>query len=204
RGYIMTERFDKAAKEWDKSDMRTQLANNIGSAVVENVELTPQMHIMDFGAGTGLLAEHVAPRVAKVSAVDISQGMLDELVSKSSLQGKVVAYCQNILHEPLEADFDGIVSAMALHHVEDTEEILKVFYEHLKPGGFVALADLDREDGTFHTDGNEGIFHFGFDRGEFQSKLESAGFKHVKFHTAYTVEKENGTDYDIFLATAQK
>jgi 2-polyprenyl-3-methyl-5-hydroxy-6-metoxy-1,4-benzoquinol methylase len=200
----MTERFDKAAKEWDKSDLRTQLANNIGSAIVQNVELTPQMHIMDFGAGTGLLAEHVAPRVARISAVDISQGMLDELVKKSSLEGKVAAHCQNILHEPLEDDFDGIVSAMALHHVEDTEEILKVFYEHLKPGGFVALADLDKEDGTFHAGNNEGVFHFGFDRGEFQLKLESAGFRDVEFYTAYTVEKENGRSYTIFLAKARK
>ena len=200
----MTERFDKAAKEWDKSDLRTRLANNIGGAIVRNVVLSPQMHIMDFGAGTGLLAEHVAPRVARISAVDISQGMLAELVRKNTLKGKVAAYCQNILHEPLEADFDGIVSAMALHHVEDTEEILKVFYEHLKPGGFVALADLDKEDGTFHTDGNVGVYHFGFDRGEFQSKLESAGFTDIKFHTAYTVEKENGRRYNIFLATAKK
>ena len=200
----MTERFDKAAKEWDKSDKRMQLARNIGSAIVENVTMTPQMHIMDFGAGTGLLAEHVVPKVARVSAVDISQGMLDELVVKPSLQGKVAAYCQNILHEPLEDDFDGIVSAMALHHVEDTDEILKVFYEHLKTGGFVALADLDKEDGTFHTDGNEGVFHFGFDRGVFRSKLESAGFKDVRFHTVHTFEKENGRTYDVFLATAYK
>ena len=110
----MTERFDKAAREWDKSDKRMQLAQNIGNAIVEHVMLTPQMHIMDFGAGTGLLSEHVVPRVARVSAVDISQGMLDEPVVKPSLQGKVAAYCQNILHEPLEDDFDGIVSAMAL------------------------------------------------------------------------------------------
>lgn len=200
----MTERFDKAAKEWDKSDKRTQLARNIGSAIVEHVTMTPQMHIMDFGAGTGLLAEHVVPMVARVSAVDISQGMLDELVVKPSLQGKVAAYCQNILHEPLEDDFDGIVSAMALHHVEDTDEILKVFYDHLKTDGFVALADLDKEDGTFHSDGNDGVFHFGFDRVEFRSKLESAGFKEVQFYTVHTFEKENGRTYDVFLATAYK
>jgi len=200
----MTERFDKAAKEWDKSDKRTQLARNIGNGILEHVDLMPEMHLMDFGAGTGLLAEHVVPRVARVSAVDISQGMLDELVVKPSLQGKVAAYCQNILHDPLEDDFDGIVSAMALHHVEDTDEILKVFYEHLKPGGFVALADLDKEDGSFHSDGNEGVFHFGFERGAFQKKLETAGFKTVQFYTVHTFEKEDGRTYDVFLATARK
>lgn len=200
----MTERFDKAAKEWDKSDKRTQLSNNIGRAILENVTFKPQMHIMDFGAGTGLLSEHVAPKVAKISAVDISQGMLDELVNKSSLEGKVVAYCQNILHDPLGEDFDGIVSAMALHHVEDTDEILNVFYDHLKEGGFVALADLDKEDGTFHDQGNEGVFHYGFERNVLQEKLEKAGFNDVGFVTAHTFVKEGGRTYPVFLATARK
>jgi 2-polyprenyl-3-methyl-5-hydroxy-6-metoxy-1,4-benzoquinol methylase len=200
----MTERFDKAAKEWDKSDKRTQLSNNIGRAILENVRLEPQMRIMDFGAGTGLLSEHVAPKVAKVSAVDISQGMLDELVNKSSLRGKVIAYCQNILHDPLEEDFDGIVSAMALHHVEDTDEILRVFYDHLKDGGFVALADLDKEDGTFHEHGNEGVFHFGFERRNLQMKLEKTGFSDVRFVTAHTFVKEGGRTYPVFLVTARK
>jgi 2-polyprenyl-3-methyl-5-hydroxy-6-metoxy-1,4-benzoquinol methylase len=200
----MTERFDKAAKEWDKSDKRTQLSNNIGRAILENVKLEPQMRIMDFGAGTGLLSEHVAPKVAKVSAVDISQGMLDELVNKSSLRGKVIAYCQNILHDPLGEDFDGIVSAMALHHVEDTDEILRVFYDHLKAGGFVALADLDKEDGTFHEHGNEGVFHYGFERDALQRKLENAGFGDVSFVTAHTFFKEGGRTYPVFLVTARK
>lgn len=56
--------------------------------------------------------------------------------------------------------FDGIISAMALHHIKDTQHLLRTFTSHLHPGGFIALADLDREDGSFHTHGNEGVFHF--------------------------------------------
>jgi 2-polyprenyl-3-methyl-5-hydroxy-6-metoxy-1,4-benzoquinol methylase len=200
----MTERFDKAAKEWDKSDRRQQLSANIGNAILENVALEPQMYVMDFGAGTGLLSSHVAPRVARVAAVDISQGMLDELASKKELENKVLTYCRNIIHDPLEEEFDGIVSAMAMHHVEDTDEILNVFYDHLKPGGFVALADLDKEDGSFHTHGNEGVFHFGFDRDAFKGKLEAAGFKEVRFTTAHTFKKEGDRTYPVFLAVARK
>ena len=200
----MSERFDKAAKDWDKSDRRRQLSANIGNAILENVHLEPQMQVMDFGAGTGLLTAHVAPRVAKVAAVDISQGMLEELGAKKELENKVLTYCRNILHDPLEEEYDGIVSAMALHHVEDTDEILKVFHDHLKPGGFVALADLDAEDGTFHTHGNEGVFHFGFDRDVFRAKLEAAGFGEVRFTTAHTFVKEGGRTYTVFLAVAKK
>jgi 2-polyprenyl-3-methyl-5-hydroxy-6-metoxy-1,4-benzoquinol methylase len=200
----MTERFDKAAKDWDKSDMRTRLSNGIGGAILEHVSLDASMHLMDFGAGTGLLSSHIAPRVARISAVDISQGMLDELAAKPEFAGKVLPFCQNIVHDPLEADFDGIISAMAMHHVEDTDEILRVFYGHLKPGGFVALADLDKEDGTFHKHGNEGVFHFGFEREDLKRRLEMAGFEDVSFTTAYTFEKEEGRTYPVFLVMARR
>ena len=200
----MNERFDKAAKDWDKSDTRTRLSEGIGRAILEHVPLRPEMKVMDFGAGTGLLSAHIAPKVAKIAAVDISRGMLEELAAKSEFEGKVLPFCQNIVHDPLDEDFDGIVSAMALHHVEDTEEIVKVFFEHLKPGGFVALADLDKEDGTFHTHGNEGVYHFGFERSALQAMLEGAGFSEVRFATAYTFEKENGRSYPVFLVTARR
>ncbi len=139
----MSKRFDEAAKTWDQNDTRTRLSTNIARAVQEQVRLEPSMRLMDFGAGTGLLSERLAPLVRSIAAVDVSPGMLSELEQKESIKSVVTPYCRNILHDPLEGDFDGIVSAMALHHVEDTRELLKVFFEHLKSGGFIALSDLD-------------------------------------------------------------
>jgi len=200
----MSERFDKAAKEWDKNDTRTRLSGAISAAILDQVRLNATMRIMDFGAGTGLISGAIASAVGEIYAVDISEGMLAELRKKEHLKGKVHPHCRNILHEPFEEDFDGIVSAMALHHVEDVAELAKVFYDHLKPGGFIALADLDTEDGTFHRHGNEGIFHFGFDRAALGALLETTGFTDIAFMTAHTVEREEGRAYPIFLLTASK
>jgi 2-polyprenyl-3-methyl-5-hydroxy-6-metoxy-1,4-benzoquinol methylase len=197
-------RFDEIAKEWDISDIRTALSENIAKTLIENISLKPSMSIMDFGAGTGLLTSHMLGRVAKVAAVDISAGMLEELSQKDTLKEMVTPYCQNIIHEPLKDDFDGIISAMTLHHVEDTDEILKVFYEHIKEGGFLALADLDKENGSFHSHGNDGVFHFGFERKALHVKLENAGFKNISFSTAYTINKDNTHSYPVFLLTAYK
>ena len=55
-----------------------------------------------------------------------------------------------------------------MHHVEDTEKLIQRFAEHLKPGAKIALADLDKEDGSFHPQDTKGVFHSGFDRDEFQ------------------------------------
>ena len=199
----MADLFEEKAKEWDMNELVLALSSAVGSAIKEQVELNDSMHVMDFGAGTGLVTAQVAEQVGKVTAVDVSRSMLDQLVAKEHLELKVDTVCQDILEIPLDTRFDLIVSAMAMHHVEDTHALVKSFADHLKPGARVALADLDKEDGTFHPEDAEGVFHHGFDRGEFQSILESKGFRDVNFVTAHTVNKE-GKMYPIFLVTAVK
>ena len=199
----MADLFEEKAKDWDVNEMVLALSSSIGSTIKKQVELSETMHVMDFGAGTGLVTAQVANQVGRVTAVDVSQSMLDQLVAKEHLELKVDTVCQNILELPLDTKFDLIVSAMAMHHVEDTNALVRSFAEHLKPGARVALADLDSEDGTFHSADAQGVYHHGFDRGEFQSILESNGFKDVNFVTAHTVNKE-GKTYPIFLVTAAK
>ncbi|MFZ5375871.1 MAG: class I SAM-dependent methyltransferase [Campylobacterota bacterium] len=109
----------------------------------------------------------------------------------------------DLINEPLERMFDGIVSSMAMHHVDDTGALFRAFRKHLKRDGFVAVADLDAEDGTFHSHGNEGVHHLGFDREKLRETIEETGFSNVRFHTACTVEKE-GKKYPVFLVTATK
>jgi cyclopropane fatty-acyl-phospholipid synthase-like methyltransferase len=138
-----------------------------------------------------------------VTAVDVSESMLEKLMSKIELSDKVEILCQDITIKSTGAQYDLIMSAMAMHHVENTENLVISFANHLKSGGRVALADLDAEDGGFHNPPSEGVFHFGFDRAQLGSLFEKHGFVDVQFVTAYTAKRENG-DYPIFLLTATK
>jgi len=199
----MTDLFESKADDWDKGDMKQILSQAIGGAMVQKVSFQPQYHVMDFGAGTGLICSAIAPHVQSIAAVDISPSMLERLAAKPELQGKVTTVCQDILDCPLKDKFDVIVSAMAMHHVQDTDAMLQSFYDHLKEGGIVALADLDAEDGSFHPKDIEGVFHDGFDRGELQNKLEQVGFQGVHFETVTTVCKDDKT-YPIFMVIASK
>lgn len=199
----MIDHFKEKAQEWDARPISVQLRDTIGPAMLERLTLDAQMHVMDFGAGTGLITEVIAPHVKTVHAVDISPAMLETLNAKLKLQGKVTTYCQNILEKPLDRSFDLIVSAMAMHHVKDTAGLVAQFHAHLKAGGQVALADLDTEDGTFHPPHAEGIFHYGFDRKGFEALLQANGFRDSEFTTVHVITKEEKA-YPIFLVIATK
>jgi len=200
---VTIDHFEQKASDWDTRPVPLQISAAVGPLLRQRLEWNDAMRIMDFGAGTGLLASQVAPLVAKVVAVDISPSMLEALAQKPELKGVVEPRCQDILVQPLGERFDAVVSAMALHHVQDTDRLLGSFRTHLKPGGQLALADLDSEDGTFHPPDTDGVFHHGFDREELRRKLEAAGFEAVRFWTAVEVTREDGRAYPVFLVTAR-
>lgn len=199
----MTDNFKERSKDYDANDMVQQLSSAVGSCIIENIELNAQMQVLDFGAGTGLISSQIAPHVEKITAVDISQSMLDKLIAKPEITDKVEALCHDMTVEPIGKEYDLIMSAMAMHHVEDTDNLVKRFSDHLKPGAKIALADLDKEDGSFHPEGMTDVYHEGFERSELQATLEKHGFKDINFETAHTI---NGVTrpYPVFLALATK
>ena len=198
----MTDYFAAKSRDWDERPVPVQISKAVGR-LLEAQDWDSSMRVLDFGAGTGLIAAAVAPHVSRVVAVDTSPSMLAALAAKEELQGKVETRCHDILETPLDERFDAVISAMALHHVGDTGAVAWRFAEHLKPGGLLALADLDREDGSFHPPGTEGVFHHGFDRAALQSILEATGFESVRFTTAVEVEKEGGR-FPVFFVSARK
>lgn len=199
----MTDLFAERATDWDQRPVPQQISEGVFRAIEAHVDLSPDLRVMDFGAGTGLIAGRLAPHVAHILAVDISAAMLAQLASKPELAGKAEIVQRDIISEPLGREVDLIVSAMAMHHVQDTDALLKSLYTHLVPGGRVALADLDTEAGDFHPPGAEGVFHHGFDRETFATRMRTAGFGDVVFTSACEVDKETKR-YSVFLVTATR
>jgi SAM-dependent methyltransferase len=113
----------------------------------------------------------------------------------------------DLLADPLpEARFDVVCSLMTLHHIPDTEGILRKFHEVLAPGGWVALADLDAEDGSFHGADVTDV-HLGFDRERLGRQLSEAGFLEPRIETVFRITRPvEGTPrvFPVFLALAQR
>jgi 2-polyprenyl-3-methyl-5-hydroxy-6-metoxy-1,4-benzoquinol methylase len=199
----MTDLFADKAAGWDQRPIPQQISEGVVSALRSKVDLQSNLQVLDFGAGTGLIASKIAADVGEIIAVDVSASMLEQLAKKEELAGRVRTVCQDLLDTPLESPVDLVVSAMALHHVEDTARLMQTFFAHLKPGGRVALADLDTEDGSFHPPGTEGVFHTGFDRDALRGIMEDVGFERVEFATACEVGREDRS-YPVFLVVAQR
>jgi len=196
-------RFDKIAREWDGDSMRTRLAAAIAESIRVNHPISGAT-LLDFGCGTGLVSFPFSEHFNRIEGVDTSLGMVEQFNQKAekfSIDAHARLY---IPGSPLPAEhYDVVVSGMVLHHIEDVSFEINEIYRSLKPGGVVALADLDLEDGTFHPAEMEGIFHNGFDRSQIREWLEQAGFGSISLFDAYSLEKE-GKTFTIFLATARK
>jgi ubiquinone/menaquinone biosynthesis C-methylase UbiE len=195
--------FSEKAKDYDKESSRTQNVDTIAQTILKESIFSKDMRVMDFGSGTGLLLSGIAPYVGEITAIDISEAMNEVLRSKiNRLDCKVEIIKMDLTKDTLDKTFDFVISSMTIHHIEDVLGLFKKFYSLLTANGSIAIADLDKEDGLFHTT-DTGVFHFGFDREEFITIAKKAGFSDVKIQTVSIIEKPTG-QYPVFLLTGKK
>lgn len=201
--------FDERAANWEMPQ-RVNMANGVADTMIQELKPSTDMDVMDYGCGSGLIAMYLQPHVKSVVGVDSSKGMIEVFQDKIKESGvqNVSAQLADLEEDgKVDGKFNMIVSSMAFHHVRRVPVLLKRLYDLLLPGGAIGIADLDKEDGTFHQD-NTGVVHFGFDRDEMKKLFQEAGFQDVKVVTAATVVKEiegiGRREFPIFLMTGKK
>jgi ubiquinone/menaquinone biosynthesis C-methylase UbiE len=201
--------FDERAKDWDSDPDKVQRARVVADAIRKAMPLTTEMKALEYGCGTGLLSFALQSELGQITLADTSQGMLDVL-SEKILSAEVTNMHPvrlDLSSDPLPAErYDLTYSLMTLHHIHDVKHVFVKFRDLLAPKGYLLAADLDKEDGSFHTDGTSDV-HLGFERHELQKMVEAAGFGNVSFSTAYEIKKQIGNEektFPIFLMCAQK
>jgi ubiquinone/menaquinone biosynthesis C-methylase UbiE len=202
--------FDKVAVSWDDEPRRVKLAGDLADSIMGEVKLAPDMDLLDFGCGTGLISLHLQPHVRSLLGVDTSAGMLE--IFQGKLKNRGITNVSAALIDPaketrIDGHFHLLVSGMTMHHIDDVGSLSKEFHRILLPGGQVCIADLDAEDGSFHSD-KTGVVHFGFDRPRIASMLASAGFVEIRDVTGARIIKDAETpkrrEYTVFLMIARK
>jgi ubiquinone/menaquinone biosynthesis C-methylase UbiE len=201
--------FDEQARDWDSDPKRVERARAVADAIRKTIPLSQEMKALEYGCGTGLLSFALQPDLGEITLVDTSQGMLDvlqEKIAKAEVTNMDPVRL-DLASDPLPDErYDLTYSLMVLHHIRDAKGMLSKFHDLLRPNGILLVADLDQEDGSFHTDGSTDV-HKGFARGELQKMVEEAGFENVSFTTAYEIKKQIGNEekvFPVFLMAAQK
>ncbi|AOZ73041.1 hypothetical protein BK816_06860 [Boudabousia tangfeifanii] len=201
--------FNELAKVWDQADHRQRRAEQVAQAMKDS--LPAGGSIWEFGAGTGLLGFNLLPHGNELVLTDAAAGMCEQAKAKAEQhpQGSKVRVEQ--LSLGTEADdagvakfagqADRVVSLLAMHHLDSIPTLLRQVNTLLAPGGYLALSDLDEEDGSYHAP--KQVPHNGFNRDQLTEDLQAAGFGEIKFQTVYEHEKR-GRLYTMFLVTAKK
>ena len=206
----MKNSFDLKAKEWDNNNSRVVRALKVASAIKDQIKINKNMKALEFGSGTGLLGFNLIKDVDSLTFMDTSKEMLEQVKIKlidNEIKKFNVLYC-DLLNESLNEKYDLIFSLMVLHHIAEYKKIIKKLTEALNPSGFICISDLDKEDGSFHSNsGEENIPHFGFEREKIVIELNNNGLENIKTSTAYVNKKmlnDELREYPLFLITGQK
>jgi ubiquinone/menaquinone biosynthesis C-methylase UbiE len=200
--------FDDKALTWDADPVKQARARAVAAALRQRIPLSTTWQALEYGCGTGLLSFALYAELGKVTLADRSPGMLTVLEAKITAAGLTHLHplALDLTTDPLPAErYELIYTLMTLHHVPDTVRLLRDFYTLLRPGGWLGIADLDQEDGSFHGAGFTG--HCGFHREALRAQLCSVGFNRVDFSTPYRMKKATDQglqEYPLFLAVATR
>lgn len=204
--------FDKQAKEWDNDPKKTERAITIAKEMTDFIQPKKSMNAFEFGCGTGLLSYQLKDFFKTITLADTSEGMIKVLQEKISNEN--IKNFKQILVDLLEDDAvinenssDVIYTLMTLHHILDIDKILRIFNAMLKTGGYLCIADLVQEDGSFHSNVPGFNGHNGFDRAELSAVLANHGFKIEYNKIPLEIEKEFDKKikkYPLFLMICKK
>lgn len=204
--------FDQQAKEWDNDPKKTERAIIIAKEMTDFIMPNKTMNAFEFGCGTGLLSYQLKDSFKTITLADTSEGMIKVLQEK--IADENINNFKPLLADLLEDgfavkenEFDVIYTLMTLHHILEVDKILAIFNAMLKTGGYLCIADLVQEDGSFHTNvpGFDG--HNGFDREKLSAVLFNHGFKVSYNEIPLEIEKEfdkKVSKYPVFLMICKK
>ena len=193
--------FDELAGKFGRQYMPGRSWKGIAEALLK---LMPPLIIADLGAGEGTISQLMAQRAKKVIAIDNSEKMVEfgsALAKKHGIRN--LEYRLGELEDvPIRsATVDVAFLSQALHHARHPERALAEAWRILKPGGQIAILDLNRH----HFEEAREIYAdlwLGFTELEIERYLKGAGFRNVE--TAIVHREQEPPYLETVLATGEK
>ena len=137
--------FDATASSYDAD--RSRLIPGCDSFYRWAINLIPEhaQHILDLGAGSGLLTVLIHNRFpdARIHLIDFSAPMLENAKRRLGNASFATYEQADYVQAALPKDLDAIVSSLSIHHLDhaDKRELFRKIHAALAPGGRFINAD---------------------------------------------------------------
>lgn len=193
--------FDRVAAAFGEQVLPGRTWEGLARALLQ---LAPRGRYVDLGVGDGLLTLMLSEIAERVTAVDLSSRMLDQLRQRAEAKGirNIETVEADIESLPLsDASHDVVVASQALHHARDPERALREAARVLVPGGRVLVIDLLAHTEEWVREQLQHV-HLGFTEQRLAELLEQAGFEDVSLQRA--ARDPQPPNFMTLVATARR
>ncbi|KAI1040202.1 hypothetical protein LB505_005425 [Fusarium chuoi] len=181
--------------------------------------------LLDYACGDGVASRALAPFMSTVRGMDIASGMVEQYNKMALKAGytstKMRAIQADLIDPELTPspeidtpgffDFDLVVMCMALHHIEDPDNMILQLSKRLRPGGILLIIDwvASSAGSSAQTENRTlgAISRMGFQESEVKSSYDTAGLEDWAWKLTSApsqVPREIGGEQQLFLARGKK
>ena len=130
--------FDRCAPTWDAEMIKN---DTVIEKILDNVEVGPDMDVLDVACGTGVMFDYYLNRgVASVTGIDIAPVMAKIAAEKYSGESRVQVICGDVEEFSFDRKFDRIVVYNAFPHFPYPKRLIKILASLLKEDGRLTVA----------------------------------------------------------------
>lgn len=180
----MKNEWDDFAEVWDS--VAGEYAEKAFAELVKIADLA-NLRVFDFGCGTGLLTERMAPVSRGVVALDNSQKMTAVLQKKDLKDVTVISTVlttELISKEPVfQTKFDLVVASSVCGFLPNYKETLELLFSLLNPNGLFVQWDWLKNDIESQT---------GFTKRGVEEALKASGFENVSVTVPFEMINSDG------------
>ena len=192
----MNDSWDDYALEWDTNDDAIRYSEKAYESLLHAVKIENK-NILDFGCGTGLLAEKMASSAKTIVALDLSSKMISVLDSKNIRNVITISEPLTIdlinVNAAFENKFHIIVASSVFSFLPDYESTITLLKSLLHNDGLLVQWDwLSAENKP----------EFGLSEARINKALKDAGFRQISITKPFSISGSEG-NMPVVMAVAR-
>ncbi|GAL13225.1 SAM-dependent methyltransferase [Vibrio astriarenae] len=187
--------WDAVAETWEHNEAVQTFADQVFASLSELTQVSNKT-ILDFGCGTGILSQQLAPMAKSIVALDSSEAMIEVLEEKnlSNVEPVVDMLTRGLVaqHPAFRGQFDLVVASSVCGFIPSFADACDIIYSILEDDGLFVHWDWEA------ADAEEGLT-----KDRVEQVLSCVGFKDVTVKEAFTIQTEQGPQ-KVIMGIAKK